>query len=84
MPTCFVMQPFDGAAFDSRYREVYAPAIVAAGLEPYRVDEDPRVSIPILSEAFDSLKSASRISPMTIRTFGSSWASLSPVVRRSC
>lgn len=47
MPTCFVMQPFDGAAFDSRYREVYAPAIVAAGLEPYRVDEDPKVSIPI-------------------------------------
>ncbi|MFC5605219.1 hypothetical protein [Variovorax soli] len=41
------MQPFDGAAFDSRYREVYAPAIVAAGLEPYRVDQDPKVSIPI-------------------------------------
>lgn len=47
MPTCFVMQPFDGAVFDSRYREVYAPAIAAAGLEPYRVDEDPKVSIPI-------------------------------------
>lgn len=47
MPTCFVMQPFDGSVFDSRYREIYAPAIVAAGLEPYRVDEDPKVSIPI-------------------------------------
>ena len=47
MPTCFVMQPFDGADFDARYREVYAPAIAAAGLQPYRVDEDPQVSIPI-------------------------------------
>lgn len=41
------MQPFDGGPFDSRYHEVYAPAIVAAGLEPYRVDQDPTVSIPI-------------------------------------
>ena len=41
------MRPFDGAVFDSRNREIYAPAIVAAGLEPYRVDEDPKVSIPI-------------------------------------
>lgn len=47
MSTCFVMQPFDGAEFDSRYREVYAPAIEASGLVPYRVDQDPRVSIPI-------------------------------------
>jgi|SRR5579859_6554493 len=47
MPTCFVMQPFDGATFDRRYEEVFAPAIKAAGLEPYRVDKDPKVSIPI-------------------------------------
>lgn len=47
MPTCFVMQPFDGAAFDQRYAQVYAPAIKDAGLEPYRVDQDPKVSIPI-------------------------------------
>lgn len=47
MPTCFVMQPFDGSVFDQRYEEVYAPAIRSAGLEPYRVDQDPRVSIPI-------------------------------------
>ncbi|MFL6681880.1 MAG: hypothetical protein ACJ8IK_26320 [Burkholderiaceae bacterium] len=47
MPTCFVMQPFDGGTFDSRFKEVFAPAIVDAGLEPYRVDEDPSVSIPI-------------------------------------
>ena len=47
MPTCFVMQPFDGATFDRRYEEVFAPAIEAAQLEPYRVDRDPKVSIPI-------------------------------------
>lgn len=47
MATCFVMQPFDGAIFDKRYDEVYAPAIREAGLEPYRVDQDPTVSIPI-------------------------------------
>ena len=47
MPTCFVMQPFDGGAFDQRYAEVYAQAIKDAGLEPYRVDQDPKVSIPI-------------------------------------
>ncbi|WP_298855607.1 hypothetical protein [uncultured Aquimonas sp.] len=41
------MQPFDGGTFDRRYEEVFAPAIRASGLEPYRVDQDPSVSIPI-------------------------------------
>ncbi|MGB5949958.1 MAG: hypothetical protein WBG82_11610 [Parvibaculum sp.] len=44
---CFVIQPFDGGMFDRRYEEAFAPAIVAAGLEPYRVDQDPSASIPI-------------------------------------
>ena len=47
MDTCFVMQPFDGNTFDKRYYDVFAPAIRNAGLEPYRVDQDPKVSIPI-------------------------------------
>jgi hypothetical protein len=47
MPTCFVMQPFDDGPFDRRYTDVIDPAIRAAGLEPYRVDKDPTVSIPI-------------------------------------
>lgn len=47
MNKCFVMQPFDGGVFDSRYEDVYSPAIKEAGLEPYRVDQDPKVSIPI-------------------------------------
>jgi hypothetical protein len=44
---CFVMQPFDGDVFDKRYESVFAPAITAAGLDPYRVDRDPSVSVPI-------------------------------------
>jgi len=47
MNTCFVMQPFDGGKFDKRYRAIFAPAIRNANLEPYRVDQDPKVSIPI-------------------------------------
>ena len=49
MATCFVIQPFDGGAYDKRYNGVYGPAIVAAGYEPYRVDHDPSVSVPIES-----------------------------------
>lgn len=40
-PRCFVIQPFDGDKFDERFDEVYAPALEAANLEPYRVDRDP-------------------------------------------
>ena len=47
MAKCFVMQPFDGGKFDKRYEDVFAPAIRAVELEPYRVDLDPGVSIPI-------------------------------------
>ena len=41
------MQPFDRGKFDRRYLDTFAPAIAEAGLEPYRVDEDPAASIPI-------------------------------------
>jgi hypothetical protein len=47
MATCFVMQPFDRGKFDRRFDDVFGPAIKAAGLEPYRVDRDPGVSIPV-------------------------------------
>ena len=47
MATCFVIQPFDDGKFDKRFSDVYKPAIEAAGLEAYRVDKDPGVSIPI-------------------------------------
>ena len=44
MPRCFVIQPFDEGEYDRRYKEVLVPAIKAAGLEPYRVDDDPSVT----------------------------------------
>jgi len=48
MANCFVIQPFDkGGPFDKRYHEVLEPAIKDAGLEPYRVDEDPSTTILI-------------------------------------
>ncbi|MGD0755963.1 MAG: hypothetical protein ABR927_12990 [Bacteroidales bacterium] len=47
MDTCFVIQSFDKGKFDQRYIDVFEPAIRAAGLEPYRVDRDPSVTIPI-------------------------------------
>ena len=47
MEKCFVIQPFDGGDFDSRYEDIFVPAIKDTGLEPYRVDRDPKVSIPI-------------------------------------
>lgn len=47
METCFVIQPFDKGKFDSRYNDTYKPAILAAGLRPYRVDKDPSVTIPM-------------------------------------
>jgi hypothetical protein len=47
MATCFIIQPFDNGKFDKRYADVYKPAILAAGLEPYRVDQDVKVEIPI-------------------------------------
>jgi hypothetical protein len=45
--SCFVIQPFDDNIFDKRYNDIFAPAIEAANLEPYRVDKDPKVRKPI-------------------------------------
>lgn len=49
MPTCFVIQPFDKGKFDKRYDDVYEKAIRAAGFDPYRVDRDHGVTVPIES-----------------------------------
>ncbi|MBU2621272.1 MAG: nucleoside 2-deoxyribosyltransferase [Proteobacteria bacterium] len=49
MPTCFVIQPFDRGKFDKRFEDTFRPAIEETGLEPYRVDQDPKVEIPIES-----------------------------------
>jgi hypothetical protein len=46
-PSCFVIQPFDDGKFDKRFEQTFAPAIIQAGLSPYRVDQDSKVEIPI-------------------------------------
>ena len=57
MPTCFVIQPFDSGKFDKRFKETFAPAITAAGFEPYRVDEDPRADV-LITSIEDGIRSA--------------------------
>ena len=47
MAHCFVIRPFDAGKYDKRCEDVYKPAILAADLEPYRVDKDPTVEVPI-------------------------------------
>jgi len=47
MAFCFVIQPFDRGKYDKRFEDIYKPAIIATGLEAYRVDRDPSVEVPI-------------------------------------
>lgn len=48
MKICFVIQKFNEDN-NKRYQSAIKPAIEAAGLKPYRVDEDKSVQIPIES-----------------------------------
>lgn len=57
MSTCFVIQPFDGDKFDARYDQVLAPAIEEAGLEPYRIDQDPSVNT-IIEDIHSKIRSS--------------------------
>jgi hypothetical protein len=61
MATCFVIQPFDSGKFDKRYQDIYKPAIELAGLEPYRVDHDPGVLVPI-----DSIEKGIRLAAVCL------------------
>jgi len=44
---CFVIQPIKAGKFTKRYDDVFKPVIESAGLQPYRVDLDNSVKIPI-------------------------------------
>lgn len=44
---CFVIQPFDEATYEKRYKDVFAPAIRDADIEPYRVDKDSSADVII-------------------------------------
>src|SRR5690606_12011660 len=47
MEKCFVIQPFDNDKFDKRFVDIFEPAIRKADLEPYRIDKDLSVRVPI-------------------------------------
>lgn len=44
MPICFVIQPFTNT-YNKRYDDLYKPAIEAAGMTAYRVDQDSAATV---------------------------------------
>lgn len=57
LKTCFVIQRFDGAVYDKRYRETFAPAIERAGAKPVRADEVLGTR-PVVEKIEEGLKAA--------------------------
>jgi hypothetical protein len=55
--TCFVIQPFDHGRYDELYNDIFASAITAAGLKPYRVDKDPSATI-LIDKIHSEIKAA--------------------------
>jgi biotin carboxyl carrier protein len=47
MDKCFVIQPFDNGKYDKRFIDTFEPAITKANFEPYRIDRDLSVKVPI-------------------------------------
>ena len=47
MEKCFIIQPFDKDKFEQRYSDIFEPSILKADFEPYRIDRDLSVRIPI-------------------------------------
>jgi hypothetical protein len=86
MPICFVIQPFDSGKYDKRFNDIYKPAIMAAGLEAYRVDYDPGVLVPIdamekgIRQAAICLADISADNPNVWYELGFAFASERPVV----
>jgi nucleoside 2-deoxyribosyltransferase len=54
---CCVFQPFDKGPHDKRYKDIIAPAIRVAGLDPYRVDRDDGAVI-LIDTLHDEIRSA--------------------------
>lgn len=86
MATCFVIQPFDSGKFDKRFHDIYKPAIEAAGLEAYRVDQDPKVQVPIdsiekgIRQAAVCLADITADNPNVWYELGFAYAASKPVV----
>lgn len=90
MPKCFVIQPFDTGRFDKRFNDTFRPAIVEAGLNPYRVDQDPHVEVPIqaiedgIRESAVCLADITTDNPNVWYELGYAFASDTPVVLVCC
>ena len=91
VPKCFVMQPFDeGGKFDKRYRDAFEPALRAAGLRAYRVDEDPEVDVPIeaiedgIRRALIVLADVTEHNPNVWYELGFAYAANKPVILTCC
>ena len=89
MPTVFVAQPFR-QPFQTRYIETFKPAILAAGLEPYKVDEDPAAD-RLIEEIETNIKRAAAVlvditedNPNVWYELGFSQALNKPLVMVSC
>lgn len=58
---CFVIMPisdqrdYPKGHFTKVYNQIFKPAIIAAGYEPFRVDED-KISNPIINKIFDAVQ----------------------------
>lgn len=58
---CFVIMPISDQGdypkghFTKVYNQIFKPAIIAAGYEPFRVDED-KISNPIINKIFDAVQ----------------------------
>jgi len=58
VPTCFVIQSFDGGKYDRRYMETIKPALLKAEVEPQRADEILGLN-PIIDKIETAISSAS-------------------------
>ncbi|MBR7778932.1 hypothetical protein [Undibacterium rugosum] len=58
IPTCFVIQSFDGGKFDQRYKETIRPALLRAEVEPQRADEILGLN-PVIEKIESAIKAAS-------------------------
>lgn len=58
---CFVIMPISDQGdypkghFTKVYNQIFKPAIIAVGYEPFRVDED-KISNPIINKIFDAVQ----------------------------
>lgn len=85
MPTCFVIQPFSDV-YNKRFDDLYKPAIEAAGMTAYRVDQDSSATVLVeaieknIKQAAVCLADISEDNPNVWYELGFAYAAGRPVV----